>query len=271
MKQFDISEIKEKLEELKTIIKSKKMLAIAFSGGIDSSLLAKVAYEELKDNAIAITLDSDVFTEKDLAFSMKIAKEIGIRHIVIKHTKLDDPLFVENSENRCYQCKNGEIYLVEKTARKYGIEKIAYGVNTSDNNEHRPGITALKEAGIYFPLQEAGIGKPVIPQMAKYLGLSNWDMPSTTCLASRIPYGKKIDKEKLAQIEEAEIFLSNFGISDSRVRHHGDIARIEVPSNEIETITFNKTQIVEKLKELGFKYIALDLQGYRSGSMNEVI
>lgn len=271
MKEFDINVIKEKLEKLKKIVRSKKMLAIAFSGGIDSSILAKVAHGELKNNAIAITLDSDVFAEKDLTFSIKIAKEIGIKHIIIKHTKLDDPIFIENSENRCFQCKNGEIYLVEKTAREYGIENIAYGVNTSDNNEHRPGIRALKEAGIFFPLEEAGIGKPEIPQIAKYLGLSNWGMPSTTCLASRIPYGKKIDIKKLTQIEDAEKFLSKFGVSDSRVRHHGDIARIEIPPNEIDKITFNKIEIVKKLKELGFKYITLDLQGYRSGSMNEVI
>ena len=271
MKQFDIIEIKEKLEELKRIIKSKATMAIAFSGGIDSSLLAKVAFEELKDKAIAVTLDSDVFTQKDLAFSKKIAREIGIEHIISKLSKLDDPIFIKNSENRCYHCKNGEIDLIEQIALEHGIKNIAYGVNTSDKNEHRPGITALNEAGVLFPLEKAGIGKPIIPQIAEYLGLSNWNMPSTTCLASRIPYGNEIDIKKLSQIEEAENFLFNFGVSDSRVRHHGDIARIEVPQDEIDIISSNKMAIVKKLKELGFKYITLDLQGYRSGSMNEVI
>ncbi|MCK5541209.1 MAG: ATP-dependent sacrificial sulfur transferase LarE [Desulfobacterales bacterium] len=271
MRQFDINEIKEKLEKLKKIIKSKNAMAIAFSGGIDSSLLAKVAYEGLKNKAIAVTFDSDVFTQKALVFSKRIAKEIGIKHIIIKHSKLDDPVFIENSENRCYHCKNGEIYLIEEIVLEHGIKNIAYGVNKSDQNEHRPGITALKEAGIVFPLQKAGIGKPEIPQIAKYLGLPNWNMPSTTCLASRIPYGNEIDIKKLTQIEEAENFLFGFGVSDSRVRHHGDIARIEVPQNEIDIISSNKIMIVKKLKELGFKYITLDLQGYRSGSMNEVI
>ncbi|MCP3901485.1 MAG: ATP-dependent sacrificial sulfur transferase LarE, partial [Desulfobacteraceae bacterium] len=240
-------------------------------GGIDSSLVAKVAYQELKDKAVAITLDSDVFPRKDLVFSKKIAKEIGIKHIILKASKLADPAFIVNSEDRCYQCKNGEIELIEKTALEHGIKHIAYGVNTSDQNEHRPGIEALKEANIFFPLLKAGIGKPVIPQIAKQLGLSNWDMPSTTCLASRIPYGSEIDKEKLAQIEGAENFISDFGVSDSRVRHHGDIARIEVPENEIDKIAANRAEIVKKLQTIGFKYIALDLQGYRSGSMNEVI
>jgi uncharacterized protein len=271
MKQFDISEIREKLKKLKKIIKSENTMAVAFSGGIDSSLVAKITFQELKGKAIAITLDSDVFPRKDLAFSKKIAKEIGIKHVIIKHTKLDDPLFIKNSENRCYQCKNGEIDLIAKTALEHGIRNIAYGVNTSDRNEHRPGITALKEGGVFFPLEKAGIGKPIIPQIAHYLGLSNWDMPSTTCLASRIPYGNEIDMEKLAQIEDAENFLSKFGVSDSRVRHHGDIARIEVAQNEINKIVSNKIAIVEKFKKLGFKYITLDLQGYRSGSMNEVI
>ena len=261
----------EKLEELIKIIKREKSLAIAFSGGIDSSLVAKVAYNELKERAIAITLDSDVFPQTDLVFSKKIAKEIGIKHIIIKHSKLGNLRFAKNSENRCYHCKKGETDLIEKVALEHGINTIAYGVNASDQNEHRPGITALKEKGIFFPLERAGIGKQIIPDIAHSLGLSNYDMPSTTCLASRIPYGNEINEKKLIQIEEAEKFLNNFGISDSRARHHGNIVRIEVSENDIAKVLSNRAAIIKKFKELEFKYITLDLQGYRSGSMDEVL
>ncbi len=261
----------KKLEELIKIVKEKESLAVAFSGGIDSSLVAKVAYNVFKDKAVAITLDSDVFPKRDLDFSKKIANEIGIRHIIIKHSKLDNVSFAKNSKNRCYHCKKNEIDIIEKIALEHNIKTIAYGVNSSDQNEHRPGISALKEQEIFFPLQIAGIGKPEIPQIAEYLGLSNYNMPSTTCLASRIPYGNEITIEKLSQVEEAENFLCNIGISDSRTRHHGDIVRVEVAEHEINIIISNKTSIIKQFKELGFKYISLDLQGYRSGSMDEVL
>ena len=261
----------EKLEELIKIVKEKESLAVAFSGGIDSSLVAKVAFDVFDDKAIAVTLNSDVFPKRDLDFSKKIAKEIGIRHVIIKHSKLDNNNFVRNSKNRCYHCKNNEIDLIEKIATQHGIKNIAYGVNSSDQNEHRPGISALKEQEIFFPLQIAGIGKPEIPQIAEYLGLSNYNMHSTTCLASRIPYGNEITVDKLIQVEEAENFLCNIGISDSRARHHGDVVRIEVAEHEISIILSNKTSVIKRFKELGFKYISLDLQGYRSGSMDEVL
>ncbi len=261
----------EKLEELIKIVKEKESLAVAFSGGIDSSLVAKVAFDVFEDKAVAVTLDSDVFPKRDLDFSKKIAKEIGIRHVIIKHSKLDNTIFVKNSKNRCYHCKENEIDLIEKIALEHDIKTIAYGVNLSDQNEHRPGISALTERCIFFPLQIAGIGKPEIPQIAEYLGLSNYNMPSTTCLASRIPYGHEISIEKLTQVEEAENFLYSIGISDSRARHHGDIVRIEVAEHEINIILFSKSTIIKKFKALGFKYISLDLQGYRSGSMDEVL
>ncbi|MCK5100581.1 MAG: ATP-dependent sacrificial sulfur transferase LarE [Desulfobacteraceae bacterium] len=261
----------EKLRELKELIKEKKTLAVAFSGGIDSSLVAKIAYDELKEKSIAVTLDSEVFSKRDLSFSKNIAKEIGIKHIIIKVSKLGDPIFVKNSEHRCYHCKKNEIDLIEKVAMEHGINNIAYGVNSSDQNEHRPGIKALIEKDIFFPLEKAGIGKSTIPQIAQHLGLSNYNMASTTCLASRIPYGNKIDIKKLIQIEKAENFLFDIGVHDSRTRLHGDIVRIEVSKDEIDKILFNKTIIIKKLKKLGFKYITLDLQGYRSGSMDEVL
>ncbi len=271
MEQFKSVEITPKLEVLKRVIRSAGKIAIAFSGGIDSSLVAKVAYDELKDNALAITLDSDVFPRRDLLASKKTAGEIGIEHIIVKQLKLDDSTFACNSKERCYLCKKGEIGLIKKTALARAIDNIAYGVNESDQNEHRPGIRALIEAGVLFPLKEAGIGKSLIPHIAKLTGLSNWNMPSTTCLASRIPYGTIIDPDKLARIEQAEEYLLGIRVRDSRVRYHGDIARIEVPHDEIDRIISGKEAIVEEFRRLGFTYITLDLQGYRSGSMDEIL
>jgi uncharacterized protein len=261
----------DKLDQLINIIKKKQSLIIAFSGGIDSSLVAKSAFDVLKDRAVAITIDSEVFPEKDLKFAEKIAKEIGINHRIIHQTKLASPAFAKNTQDRCFYCKKKEMDIMEKLAKEYKIKDIAYGVNLSDQNEHRPGISALKKRGAFFPLQIAGIGKPDIPKIAEFIGLSNYNMPSTTCLASRIPYGTDIDVKKLILIEQAEDFLFKSGIHDSRVRVHGDMARIEVGESEMHIIMSNNNNIVRRFKSLGFKYISLDLQGYRSGSMDEVL
>lgn len=266
-----IKKIEEKLLKLRSIIRDKKALAVAFSGGIDSSLITKVAFLELKDRAIAVTIDSDIFSERELEFSKKIAAEIGIKHIIVKHSKLDNPIFANNSPHRCYHCRREEMETVEKIAHENGIKTVAFGVNYSDHNEHRPGIMALKEKNFFIPLEETKIGKPIIPQMAKELGLSNYNMPSTTCLASRIPYGIQITAQKLTQVEKAENYLHKFNISQSRVRHHEDIARIEVPEDELTKIMKHREEIITEFKKLGFSYISLDLQGYRSGSMDEVL
>ncbi len=263
--------MKEKLKKLRKVIKDKGAVAVAFSGGIDSTLIAKVAREELKGKAIAVTINSDTFSDRELAFSLQIAQEIGIKHIIVKHSELDNELFVKNPANRCYHCKKEEMTAVKEVATEHGITTIAFGVNISDHNEHRPGITALKEEKYFLPLEEAEIGKPLIPKIAKHLGLSNYNMPSTTCLASRIPYGQKITAEKLKQIEEAEDFLYHLGISQSRVRHHESIARIEVWESEIPKVVDNRLKIQTKFKGLGFSYITLDLKGYRSGSMDEIL
>jgi uncharacterized protein len=263
--------IRNKLKILTKIIKQKESLAIAFSGGIDSSLIAKVAFDQLQNRAIAVTVDSDTFSARELIFAKKIAKEIGIKHFIIKHSELDNPIFRENPPNRCYHCKREEMDAVEKVADEQGISEVAFGVNASDHNEHRPGIIALKERNFFLPLEEAGIGKQEIPAIAKTLGLSNHAMPSTTCLASRIPYNKKICQKKLNQIELAEDFLFQLGLSQSRVRHHTQIARIEVPDVEFDQILINRKEIILHFKKLGFKYISLDLEGYRSGSMDEVL
>ena len=263
--------MKEKLKHLKEIIKEKESLMIAFSGGIDSSLVAKVAYDVLDEKALAVTLTSDTFSKRELENAKKIAKEIGVHHMIIKSSELGNKAFVKNPENRCYYCKKEEAIALKRIANENRIKYIADGVNLSDFDEHRPGIKALDEEDIIHPLVEAGVKKSDIKVMAKSLGLSNYDMPSTTCLSSRISYGEEITTEKLKRIEEAESFILSSGLRQVRVRCHKDVARIEVEKEEIEKVINFRKEIVRRLKKVGFKYITLDLEGYRSGSMDEAL
>lgn len=263
--------MKEKLEHLKEIIKEKDSLIIAFSGGIDSSLVAKVAFDVLDEKALAVTLTSDTFSKRELENAKKIAKEIGVHHMIIKSSELGNKAFVRNPENRCYYCKKEEVIVLKRIANENRIKYIADGVNLSDFDEHRPGIKALDEEDIIHPLVEAGVKKSDIKVMAKSLGLSNYDMPSTTCLASRIPYDEEITSEKLKRIEEAESFILSLGLRQVRVRCHKGVARIEVEKEEIERVISLRKEIVRRLKIVGFKYITLDLEGYRSGSMDEAL
>lgn len=263
--------MKEKLEHLEEIIKEKDSLVIAFSGGIDSSLVAKIAYDVLDERALAVTLTSDAFSQRELENAKKIAKEIGVHHMIVKSSELGNEAFVKNSENRCYYCKKEEAVVLKRIANENRIKYIADGVNLSDFGEHRPGIKALDEEDIIHPLVEARIKKSDIKAMAKFLGLSNYDMPSTTCLSSRIPYGEEITTEKLKMIEEAESFILSLGLRQVRVRCHKNVARIEVEKEEIEKVINFRREIEGRLKTAGFKYITLDLGGYRSGSMDEVL
>jgi uncharacterized protein len=262
---------KEKLEHLKEIIKEKDSLMIAFSGGVDSSLVAKIAYEVLGKKALAVTLTSDTFSKRELESAKIIAQEIGITHKIIESSELGNDEFIKNPENRCYYCKKEEAIVLKKIANEIRIKYIADGVNLSDFDEHRPGIKALDEENIIHPLVEARIKKSDIKAIAEFLGLSNYNMPSTTCLSSRIPYGEKITSEKLKRIEEAESFILSLGFRQVRVRCHKDVARIEVEKEEIKNAISFREEIVRRLKTVGFKYITLDLEGYRSGSMDEVL
>ena len=262
-----------KLDRLIEAAKSRKRVMISFSGGLDSSLVARVVHDALGDNSLAVTLDSETFPRSELRDSKRIAAEIGIRHRVIRITALHNDSFLKNPKDRCYHCKSGEIEMLRKTAVEESMDCIADGVNASDYLEHRPGIRAADEAGIWHPLVEADIDKRDARELARELGLSVHDKPSMACLSSRIPYGEEITAEKLERIEMSEEFLKSLGFGQVRVRSHGNIARIEVEDCEISKFLSPnvRTSIEEKLIKLGFQYVTLDLRGYRSGSMDEVL
>ena len=262
-----------KLDRLIEAVRSKKRILVSFSGGLDSSLVARVAHDVLGDDSLAVTLDSETFPRAELVESERIAAEIGIRHRIVRTSALDNERFLKNPEDRCYHCKSDEMTMLKRIALEERMDCIADGVNASDHMEHRPGIRAADEAGVWHPLVEAGIEKSDARELAWQLGLSVHSKPSAACLSSRIPYGEEITGEKLLRIERSEEFLRSLGFGQLRVRSHGNIARIEVEERDISKFLSPELRrsIEERLIELGFRYVALDLKGYRSGSMDEVL
>jgi uncharacterized protein len=261
----------EKAEKLLDWFRDKESVAVALSGGVDSSVVAKAAYDVLGRNAIAVTAQSSTLPVKELECAEEVAKEIGIKHVVIDEDELEDPRFVENPSNRCYFCREGLVKAVRKLANERNIQYILDGANADDPGEHRPGLKALEEGGARSPLMELGLSKEDVREIARHFGLSVTCKPSMACLASRIPYGEKITREKLAMVERAEDYLKELGFGQVRVRNHRGMARIEVSQYEIEKAVTLKDSISSELKKIGFSYVTLDLQGYRSGSMDEVL
>jgi len=261
----------EKLLELKKKLAEKEKILISFSGGVDSSLLAKVAADVLGENAVCVILDSETMPRSELEKAEALARSLDIKCLTAKYSIIDDPDFIKNPPSRCYLCKKASARTLKIVAAEKGISCIADGVNLSDCGDYRPGIKASNEEGIWHPFVEAGITKEDIRKLAKQMGLSFWDKPSSACLASRIPYGDQITGANLAMVELAEDHLKSLGLKQVRVRVHGSVARIEVPEDEMDKVMLSKDRIAKELKNAGFKYVALDLQGFRSGSMNEVL
>jgi len=265
--------IDRKLTRLRSTIHSLGSVAVAFSGGADSTLVAKIAHEELGEDAVAVTIDSPLFPSRELAEAGSVARTIGIRHIVVRVDPLGDKEFVNNPADRCYLCKLEDLNQIRKVADANGIKEVVDGSNADDKDDYRPGLKAKEELGVRSPLAESGLTKEDIREISRKLKLPTAHKSSSPCLASRIPYGEKITAEKLRMIEEAEEFLEAKGFDGVRVRVHGNMARIEVAPAEVARLSSpgTRTSVTKKLRSLGFTYIALDLEGYRTGSLNEVL
>jgi uncharacterized protein len=266
-------EVQNTLKQLQCHIEKMGSLAVAYSGGVDSTFLLKVAHDVLKDQVIAVTARSSTYPERELNEAAEFTRSTGIKHIVIQSEELEIEGFTNNPPNRCYLCKYELFSKIKEVAEKYNIKYIAEGSNIDDLGDYRPGMQAIKELGIISPLKDAGLGKDAIRKLSKQMGLSTWDKQSFACLASRFPYGEKITQEKLTMVDRAEQYLLDLGFKQVRVRHHGDTARIEVAG--AERLKFFDLELMDNVykqfREIGFAYTSLDLKGYRTGSMNEAI
>jgi pyridinium-3,5-biscarboxylic acid mononucleotide sulfurtransferase len=271
--KMDADSARKKKEKLTGILKEIPSLLVAFSGGVDSAFLLAVAYDVLKDRVTAATADSITFPSRERAEAVEFAARLGVKHIVFKSDESAIPEFVANNSDRCYFCKKSLSRELIEIAKERGIEKIAFAANVDDLGDYRPGISAAKEMGMISPLVDAGLTKEEIRFLSKEMGLETWDKPAMACLASRIPYGTSITTEKLKVVEDAEDFLFNMGFRQIRVRHHGAVARIEASLADLPRFMENelRIKIIERFKELGFKHVALDLEGFISGSMNRVL
>jgi uncharacterized protein len=256
--------LKENLADLGSVV-------VAYSGGIDSTLLLKVAHDTLKDKAVGITAISASVPKEEVEEAKRIANQIGAQHELINSRETQDSRYLENTPNRCYFCRHITYEDIIGYAKKKGFDYVVDGTNADDLNDHRPGRIAAREHGVKSPLQDAGLTKNEIRKLAQYFGLPNWNKPAAACLSSRIPYGIYISMDMLSQVEEAEAALKKLGFNQLRVRHHGQIARIEVPKDDFTNIIQMREQIILLFKEIGYHYVTLDIAGFRSGSMNEVI
>jgi uncharacterized protein len=265
-----------KLAQLKKTLKKMEKVLIAFSGGVDSSFLLKVALDTLgKENVLAVTADSKTYPREELKDASNLAKDLGLngRHRIIKTSELKLKKFSENPPDRCYYCKSELFSRLKKIAQKNKISYVLDGSNYSDQNDFRPGRKAIFNLGVKSPLLESKLTKEEIRALSKKLKLPTWNKPALACLSSRIPYGEKITFEKLKRIEKAESFLKNLGFNQLRVRDHNNIARIELEPEELQRSLDEslRKKIYDRLRNLGYSYITLDLLGYRTGSMNEIL
>ncbi|WP_117168068.1 ATP-dependent sacrificial sulfur transferase LarE [Paraliobacillus sediminis] len=262
----------EKYEKLTSILRDMNKVVVAFSGGVDSTFLLKVAVDTLgKANVLAVTADSETYPTSELVEAKELAALIGANHQVVETSELAIPGYTENDKNRCYFCKNSLFdHLIPIMADK-GFRNVIYGVIADDLSEYRPGMKAAKEQGVRGPLQEANLFKKEIRQLSQERSLPTWDKPSFACLSSRIAYGETITQSKLTKVDKSEAYLKSLGIRQVRVRTHEEIARIEVEPKDMNIVLTNHGNISERLQEFGYKYITLDLIGYKSGSMNKVL
>jgi len=267
-----VNNLEQKQNELRRILADMDSVVVAFSGGVDSTFLLRVAMDVLgKDRVLAVTADSETYPSAELLEAKRLAEAMGAPHQVIETSELAIPGYAENTSNRCYFCKKSLFEHLAPILAERGYRNVVYGLIADDLNDHRPGMQAAKEHGVRGPLAEAGLFKEDIRTLSREMGLDTWDKPSFACLSSRIAYGETITQQKLTKIDKSEAYLKSLGIRQVRVRTHGDIARIEVEPEQMQLVLERVEDVTATLQSFGYKYVTLDLAGYRSGSMNRML
>jgi uncharacterized protein len=257
-----------RLDRARAIVRGLESVLIAYSGGVDSTLLLKLALDELGDRAVAVLASSPAYPESEQQGARDLAGSLGARLVEVSTSEVELEAYARNNPDRCFHCKEELFDTLEPVQRQLGLASLAYGATADDAGDHRPGHGSAIRRGVRFPLLEAGLGKPEIRAAARELGLSNWNKPSFACLSSRIPHGTQVTVQALRQIEAAEDALKGLGFKQVRVRHHGDVARIEVDGAEIGRLVAERDRVVDAVRKAGYKFVSADLEGYATGSLN---